>query len=209
MGQLKQANFAYYLDLFLHSILAGLLIGIAGSVYLSLDNKIIGSFLFSFGLMTIIIWGLNLYTGKIGVINLKEDKHKIPLYIVGNYLGTLIVAICLRNTRVGEGLISTATNLAQIKLSDNLISIFILSIFCGIMMYLAVIGYKKHNNPLMVIFPIMIFILTGFEHSIANMFYFNMAWCWNIKSLIYLIVMIIGNGIGSLFIKLLYLKKIW
>ena len=209
MESLNQNKSMYYLDIFFKSILSGILIGIAGAIYLTISNKIIGSFLFSFGLLTIIVWGMCLYTGKIGVINLKKEWNLIPIFLVGNYLGTLFVSVLLKFTRFGVELSETALTVAQIKINDGLLSIFILSVLCGIMMYLAVIGYQKYANPLMVIFPIMIFILTGFEHSIANMFYFNMAWYWSIKTIMYLIIMIVGNGLGSLFIKLLYNRRIW
>ena len=43
----------------------------------------------------------------------------------------------------------------------------------------------------------MIFILSGFEHSIANMFYFEMANAYSLKSLLYILVMAAGNGVGA------------
>ena len=42
-----------------------------------------------------------------------------------------------------------------------------------------------------------IFILSGFEHSIANMFYFNLAGQYDLKSLGYILVMLLGNGVGA------------
>ena len=41
------------------SILAGIMIGIGGTIYLSLDNKIIGAFLFAIGLFIIVVKELN------------------------------------------------------------------------------------------------------------------------------------------------------
>ena len=43
----------------------------------------------------------------------------------------------------------------------------------------------------------MIFILSGFEHSIANMFYFNLTGQYDLKSLGYILAMLLGNGIGA------------
>ena len=178
----------HYFSNFLKSILAGLLIGIAGVAYLSVDNNIIGSFLFSFGLITIIIWKLNLFTGKIGVMNFKTDKRYIPIFIIGNYLGTLLVSIFIKLSRHNNGLIEKAESLSQIKKNDSILSLFFLAVLCGVMMYLAVIGYNKKENLLLIIFPIMIFILCGFEHSIADMFYFNLALVWDVRSIIYILV---------------------
>lgn len=194
----------HYVSIFLKSILAGLLIGIAGVAYLSVDNNIIGSFLFSFGLITIIIWKLNLFTGKIGVMNLKMDKRYIPIFIIGNYLGTLLVSIFIKLSRYNSGLIEKAKSLSQIKINDSILSLFFLAVLCGVMMYLAVIGYNKKENLLLIIFPIMIFILCGFEHSIADMFYFNLAWVWDVRSIVYILVIILGNAIGSLGFKMIY-----
>ena len=57
-----------YVDYLIKSIFAGIMIGIAGTVYLRVDNNIVGSFLFSIGLLVICMYGMNLYTGKIGYI---------------------------------------------------------------------------------------------------------------------------------------------
>lgn len=194
----------HYFSNFLKSILAGLLIGIAGVVYLSVDNNIVGSFLFSFGLITIVIWKLNLFTGKIGVINLKADKRYIPIFIVGNYLGTLLVSVFIKSTRYDSGLIEKAQSISLIKTNDNILSLFLLAVLCGIMMYLAVVGYGKKENLLTIILPIMIFILCGFEHSIADMFYFNLAWAWNVKTIAYIFIILLGNAVGSLGFKMIY-----
>lgn len=61
------------MDNFIKSIYAGFMIGIGGIIYLSLDNPIIAAFLFSFGLLTIIIQQFNLFTGKIGFVKTKNS----------------------------------------------------------------------------------------------------------------------------------------
>lgn len=69
-------------------------------------------------------------------------------------------------------------------------------------MYIAVKYTEELNNSLIVIIlPVMVFILSGFEHSIANMFYFNLAWDWNINVILKIITMLIGNGIGSILFR--------
>ena len=44
----------------------------------------------------------------------------------------------------------------------------------------------------------MVFILAGFEHCVANMFYFSVANIWNLHTLLYLLVMSLGNFAGGL-----------
>ena len=185
-----------------YSILAGCMIGLAGIVNLSVDNKFLGAFLFSFGLITILAQGLFLYTGKIGTINLSCEWVLLPVIIFGNFIGTNIVAWGIRFTRFGEVLNQNAQIIVQNKLADSWFSILLLSIGCGIMMYLAVKGWLENSDSwLIVILPVMIFILSGFEHSIANMFYFAMAGEYSLKAFGYIFIMLIGNATGSLAFK--------
>lgn len=185
-----------------YSILAGCMIGLAGVVNLSVDNKFIGAFLFSFGLITILAQGLFLYTGKIGTINLSCEWVLLPAIILGNFIGTNIIAWGIRFTRFGDVLNQNAQVIVQNKLADSWFSILLLSIGCGIMMYLAVKGWLENSDSwLIVILPVMIFILSGFEHSIANMFYFAMAGEYSLKAVGYIFIMLIGNAVGSLAFK--------
>ena len=98
--------------------------------------------------------------------------------------------------------------LSNQKLSDNLSSIFILSIFCGILMYIAVNNYKKMNNEIgkyiCIFLCVMVFILCGFEHCVANMIYFTIAEIWSINTIFYLLIMVLGNSLGSILIASFY-----
>lgn len=69
---------------------------------------------------------------------------------------------------------------------------------CGILMYLAIDNYNKNRNIIFIIMPVMVFILSGFEHSIANMFYYFSSDYRNIESAIYLLTNIFGNGVGAI-----------
>lgn len=80
------------------SIYAGLMIGIGGYVYLSVDSKIIGAFIFSFGLLTIVTQKFYLYTGKVGFVKNRNDILNIPIIIVGNSVGTYIMSLVYRIT---------------------------------------------------------------------------------------------------------------
>jgi len=185
------------------AILAGIMIGIGGTIFLSVDNKIIGSCLFAIGLFIIVTRNLNLYTGKIGYLFDNKPSYiiEILMTILGNFIGTFLVGYILKFTRIYELIHYKAIDLCLIKLDDNVISIFILSIFCGMLMYLAVDGYKNGKDTFTkhasVFICVIVFILCGFEHSIANMYYLSVADMINIKSLIYLLIMILGNAIGS------------
>ena len=189
------------------AILAGAMISIGGTIYLALDNKMLGAFLFSIGLFSICAYGFNLYTGKIGYVIDNKPKYLIELLftLIGNLIGTVGCGYLLFLSRQGEKLRSTAQAISTIKLNDNLLGIFILSIFCGIIMYLAVDLFKRLSDfgKYMGIFMgITVFILAGFEHCVANMYYFSAANMWTWKTVLYVLVMIAGNSVGSILLAL-------
>lgn len=194
------------------SILAGIMIGIGGTIFLSLDNKVLGACLFAIGLFMIVINGFNLYTGKVGYIFDNKPKYLIEVIItiIGNFIGTFLVGFILKYTRVYSVLHKKALALCNVKLEDSILSILILSILCGMLMYLAVNGYKVMKDNFAkyasVFLCVIVFILCSFEHSIANMYYFSVAG-WNLKSFEYLLIMILGNGIGGVFIPLMVKLK--
>lgn len=198
-----------YLDYLIKSIFAGIMIGIAGTAYLRVDNNIVGAFLFSIGLLVICMYGMNLYTGKIGyvLINKLNYIYELLITILGNFIGTFLVARLVLLTRF-KSVSDKAVELVNLKLNDNLLSIFILSILCGILMYIAVNNYKKINNEIgkysCIFMCVMVFILSGFEHSIANMYYINVANLLSFKSLLYILIMLLGNSVGSILIALYY-----
>ena len=198
----------YNIEVLIKSILAGIMIGIGGTIYLSLDNKIVGSILFAIGLFVIVVYGFNLYTGKIGyLINNFNKKYirELIITLIGNFIGTFFVAFILKYTRIYTMISDKAKTLAEIKLNDTLISILILSFFCGILMYLAVNTYKEVKDIgkyLAVFLGVIVFILCGFEHCIANMYYFSVSSTWSLNTLLYLLVMILGNSLGGILIPL-------
>lgn len=190
------------------SFLAGIMIAIGGTVFLSIENKVIGASLFSIGLFGVLIYNLNLYTGKIGYLitnfNLKYIKELI-ITLIGNFIGACSVGFILRYTRIYDKIYEKSLILANTKLNDNILSIFILSIFCGLLMYYAVNGFKKQTDfgkYLVVYLGVAVFILCGFEHCIANMYYFSVADIWSLKTLGYTGIMVLGNSLGSFIIPL-------
>lgn len=191
------------IKMFLLAIGAGLAISIGGTVYLSVDNKIIGSLLFAVGLYAIVLNGLFLYTGKVGYLVDQSDKIEylglLAITWLGNLAGTWIGAVAVLNTRI-QGIRENAVGICETKLADGPLSIFLLAIFCGILMYIAVDGFREKENPLILFICVSVFILSGFEHCIANMFYFSIAGAWSLKTIVYLIIMTLGNSLGGVLI---------
>lgn len=205
----KLRRYSRYFDYLIKGIYAGALIAIGGTIYLSLENKIAGSFLFSVGLLTVCMYGMNLFTGKIGyiLVNKLEYVWELLVSLLGNFIGAFLVGKAMLLTRFST-ISEKALTISNAKLDDSLLSIFVLSIFCGIMMYIAVNNYKKINGEIGkyigIFMCVMVFILCGFEHCVANMYYFTVASVWSWKALLYMLVMILGNSVGSVLIALFY-----
>lgn len=187
----------YYTKLILKSILAGLLIAMAGWIYLicqnlGLDgwNKVIGSFMFSIGLIAVVLLEANLYTGKVGYINNKQKLIDGIIIVVVNLLTAFLIGLAFRG--------SIGTSLAmESRLAKSWYRVLADGIGCGICIYVAVEGFKKTKSLIPVILGVMAFILGGFEHCIADAFYYGaseLTWL----GLGYVGIAVIGNSIGSL-----------
>ena len=192
------------------AILSGIVIGIGGIVYLNIENKYLGGFLFSLGLFTILRYGFCLYTGKVGYIPERRPVYlrEVGITLLGNILGTALTAFLIRLTKTGIAVHENAITVMTNKTGDSPISQLILGFFCGILMFIAVDNgnrCKKENRDLSFIFgtvlPVMVFILCGFNHSIADCFYFfaSVAHSGQIGTgLLYLLLVIIGNALGGM-----------
>ena len=188
-------------NLITKSILAGLLISLAGIVYLNCPDKIVGSLLFSLGLISILILEANLFTGKIGYVNSKRSILDSLLILVFNLVAAAIV-----------GLIYRCGSDAAALIVESKLSIFsetwwltgLKSIGCGAAIFLSVEGYKKSKSLIPVILGVMVFILAGWNHCIADCFYMA-AGSSSVLAIPYLLVVIVGNSIGSLLIRFLQL----
>lgn len=200
------------LKILFSSIFAGILIALGACIYLALFStaKIVGSLFFGIGLYLIIQFGLYLYTGKVGFLLDNKPSYIIDLLVCffGNLIGIALVSVPVSFSRTGENLIPIAETIVEGKYNDSWWSVLILSIFCGVIIYLAVIGHRKVDNPvgriLSVFIPISMFILLGFEHVVANAAYFIIARKFDLKVLLWFVIMFFGNGIGSILLDLLF-----
>lgn len=181
--------------------MAGFLIGLGGLIFLSIENKVIGSCLFSLGLITIVIQQCNLFTGKAGYATKPKDYIGLLKILVFNIIGAFVIAFITISFDNKE-IINKAELLWQSKITQNSLQLFFKAFVCGSLMFIAVDGYVKKNNLLLLIFPVMIFILSGCEHSIADFYYmFLTSNFLNLNNLRTIIIIIFGNFIGAQFIN--------
>ena len=173
--------------------LSGLLIMVGAYVYLKVGG-IIGALLFSFGIISIIKLEIPLYTGIAGVEN---DMLKVSEVLWKNIFGSLIGVFLILLS--DNSVIETCQNIAINKTHSLWYISLIKAIFCGLIVDISVFSSKKYNNSLPLLLGIPTFILCGFNHSIADIFYLTAGYnseisVWNF--IIYYIVVVIGNFIG-------------
>ncbi|MDE7311968.1 MAG: formate/nitrite transporter family protein [Eubacterium sp.] len=192
-----------YVHMFALAVLAGIAIGIGGVVYLSVENKVAGALMFTVGLYTICVHGLNLYTGKVGYLVSQPPSYLASLLVIwlGNLAGTGLTAAAVSQTRI-SGICEQAALVCGAKMKDSFSSLFLLAVFCGFLMFAAVDGYKATGNPIILFMGVAAFILCGFEHCIADMFYFFAGSAWSLRAIAGILVITLGNSAGAALIPL-------
>jgi formate transporter len=187
------------LNLFLLGILAGVFIAFAseGSNMAAFNlfakpetyglGKALAGAIFGTGLMLVVIAGGELFTGNTliftGVldkrISLKGMLRNWFFVYLGNFVGSVFIAYMMNES----GLFSSGANvlgavtikIATYKVALTFSQAFYLGIMCNWLVCLAVwmaYGAKDMSGKIWAIFfPIWLFITSGFEHSVANMYY--------------------------------------
>ncbi len=181
-------------------IASGIMVGIGGTVYLSCENKVVGAVLFSVALLVICLLGFYLYTGKIGLFIEKPDKMSaiaLPIGLAGNAVGAVLTGLGAAVCK--PALIETAKRICDAKLEGGMLKGLVAAVFCGILMYAAVKTYGAKGTLVGIIFCIPTFILCGFEHSVADMYYFTVASLggFNPMSIVFVLVAVAGNTLGG------------
>lgn len=195
-------------------ILAGILISLGGAVFLACYSpdiaymRYVGAFLFSLALLCICMRGYSLYTGKIGLITEKHSKEDISVLLLalfGNAVGTIAFGYLI--AFVFPDMKETALTLCTGKLSQGYGFGLLRAFLCGILVYLAIDIWRNNKSTLGILLCIPAFILSGYEHSIADMFYFSASGIASWQAFGYIVLIILGNSVGSLLIPALQLIR--
>lgn len=201
--KLKKEGFLYNL---FSGLCAGVMIGVGGTVYLACESKVVGSLLFCIGLVTVCTYGLKLFTGAIGYLLTDGTKPlgtrlaQATAIWLGNLCGTWLTAQAVLLSRPVLAEKAGAVAVAKLALAPG--QVFILAVFCGMLMYLGVDIYRNQQGThrLVGIFlAVPVFILAGFEHSIANMYYLKlgMGTLLHGQTMVLLLVATLGNSLGA------------
>ncbi len=215
------------LKVFIKGLLAGFAISFGGWLALRtnsvLGNNILGSFIFSLGLILICNFDYYLFTGKVCYLVVDETdtfKNKflnLLIGLAGNFIGCIIVGLIIRSVFYDPdalfGLFPSLNGTVKTKLNYPWYVMIILGAFCGFFIFFAVEGFKKIENLfgkyVVLILSIGAFIICGFEHCVANMFYFALNGTFTLDMVLATVYCVIGNSIGGLFFPFMHsiLKK--
>ena len=177
------------------SVAAGFAIGVAGLIYSRLGG-LVGAFCFSFGLYYVVLKELKLYTGRIGYLS--ETFWRFVVMLALNFVGAALAGALASASYPTDKIVEITTN--NLQLSD--LNVLGRAFLCGMMMYFAVDGWKKTKNPFSVCLGVFIFVACGFEHCVADMFYFSVsgvlatAAAWK-----FIALAVLGNTIGAVFLR--------
>lgn len=187
---------------------------------------------FPVGLMLVVICGAELFTGNnlmtLGCINGRYNfssvlRNWVVVYL-SNFIGSIILAFLVANSGLmaaGTPIAESAIGIATKKVAIGFGPAIIRGILCNILVVLAVwmaTGAKDITGKIFACwFPIMLFVLSGFEHSVANMYFIPLGMflgaevTWGQVWMNNLIPVTIGNLIGGaiivpLFYHIAYLK---
>ena len=193
--------------------------------------KFLGAAVFPVGLILVVTLGAELFTSNcllsLACVNKKitliQVIRNLVIVYLFNYVGSFIVAyITVKGGSFNPDSLSYLQDMAIHKVHASAYALFIKGILCNVLVCGAVIqSYTSRDTIGKLVgawLPIMLFVLIGYDHSIANMFYLTAAKLVNpslfgISSILYnLFYVTIGNILGALAIGLTlyfsYYKKL-
>ena len=168
------------------AMFAGAFIALAGAgsilanVYV---GKLAGACVFPIGLIMVVLAGSELFTGN-NLMVMAAVRREISWFlllknwvvvIIGNLLGAGLVAGLAVYSGALDGVADTVVKTAVAKSELGILEATLRGVLCNFLVCIAVwmaFGAKSAGGKAVAIFgPVMLFVLCGFEHSVANMFY--------------------------------------
>ncbi|MBM4107219.1 MAG: formate transporter FocA [Phycisphaerae bacterium] len=150
-------------------------------------SRLIGGLSFCLGLILVIVAGAELFTGNnllimafvSGKLSVRPLLRNWGVVYVGNFMGAVATAGVMLLTEqymlAGGGVGTTALVIAEEKCRLDWMVAFTRGVYCNALVCLAVwlcLSCRTTTDRILaIIFPITAFVATGFEHSIANMYF--------------------------------------
>ena len=175
--------------------LAGAFIALAaqGSTVIASDvsqfgiQRLVAGSSFATGLMLVILAGGELFTGNSlmtvglfsGTISFRELLRNWVTVYAGNFLGALALAGLMNSSglwhlngaKVGLSVVNTALGKVSMSFTEALARGVLCNWLVCLAVWIATGAQSASGKILGIFFPIMLFVASGFEHSIANMYY--------------------------------------
>ena len=182
-----------------NAVSAAMIISIVSYCNLVSQNSYVGAALFSFGLIVICAYSMSLFTGMAGYITKTNvvpfltatGVNCVTAFVFG-VLGSLNPACKERAAAVCAG-----------KIDKGILWMFVSAVFCGVLIYLGVDFYKKRGSFIGILFSVPIFVVCGFDHTVADLFYYGAAGNYRLEDILLLIAAILGNTLGSNIVRML------
>lgn len=206
-----------FIHFLLMAVLSGGMIGICATSSLLANSvmdengKFVGAILFSLGIFVILAFEMKLFTGLVsGIPSMGLKKlWQLPVCFICNALGVAVVFLLVYFLPISSTVITAGKKLISNKINaDNwAISSVCSGILCGILITLSVLSVNhSHKKGLSVnvgvMFPIIVFAFCGFDHSVANTFYFYCLGELSWRVIGYNLLTILGNVIGGIILPL-------
>ena len=223
------------LTLALLGVLAGAFVGLGALMFTLVTSdatlgvaasRLLGGLAFSLGLILVTVAGAELFTGNNllamawagGRVSTRELLLNWAVVCAANFVGAAGLALlvwlsgqdALNQGAVGQAAVRIATAKAQLPL----VELFFRGVLCNVLVcmavWMALAGRSVTDKVLAIVFPITAFVAAGFEHSIANMYFFPLAIALGAPlgaadMLRNLLPVIAGNIVGgSLLVALVY-----
>jgi formate/nitrite transporter len=193
VGVAKATN--SFAKLFLLGILAGAFIAFgasASSVAMhDISNvgiaRLVAGCIFPVGLIMIVVVGGELFTGNCLMVEALCDKkitvlrwaRNLSIVFISNLVGSLIVVLLITlaaQLNYTDGTLGAFTiKVASGKVGLSFLTAFTSGILCNVLVCVAVLAAFAARDivgkVVAIFFPIMAFVLSGFEHCVANMYY--------------------------------------
>lgn len=224
-----------------YTFMKTLILGFMGGMYIALSalgnlianhyipgiGRFIGATVFPTGLMLVVLVGGSLFTGDcLGFLALIKKKVSAIVYWsnllavwLGNFLGSIFIVYItyLGGNYSDANFAQYVAHVAEHKVHLGFVEAIASGFLCNVLVAIGVwfaLGAKDMSGKIAAIwFPIMLFILGGFQHVVANMYYVNIGKLLSPESftvsamIIHFIAVTIGNFLsGAIFLPLVYKK---
>ncbi len=191
---------------FVKGILAGIIISLGATAYISLNKEIFSPFIFALSFVAVFAFGYYIFGYRVSASvfqNRLQNALLLPV-LLGNLVGAVATGLLLQATRLFEGLSKNAIAIIGGHLSDGYGGVFVLAVFGGILIFIAGDAYKNLKSSgaryLVAIFAIMALMYCRFEFGLINAFYYTLTGSWGLAVIWRYILTLAGNAVGAIVI---------